>query len=92
MSIARNLFRIWMMLTILALCVAGASYWLVQHLPAARSASDANIYIALFLASLAAPLALAIALTALGLMLGLLRWVWRMTHRNPGRLRVARMG
>ncbi len=91
MSIARGLFRVWTTATLLSFCVAAASYFLLQHLPAAKSAGDANIYIPLFLAGLAAPFALGAALTALGLALGVLRWIWRTVHPAPGRLRAARM-
>lgn len=80
MSISRCLFRIWMALTVVAVLAAGACFWLVLHLPAAQSVSQGNMYIPLFLVSIAAPIVIGPVLIVLGLVWGLLRWTATAAH------------
>jgi hypothetical protein len=82
MSIVGCLFRIWAGLTVLAVAIAAASYWLVDHLPAAQSAESANIYVNAFLITAPAPVLTVPALVAVGLVWGLLRWLSRRLHRS----------
>ena len=86
MSLRNSLFRIWLALTIVSVAVDVACFWLVQHTPAALPGTQDYNYITIFLVSAPAPIVLAILLTALGVLVGLLRWLWnaiRPAHTMP---------
>ena len=76
MSIRKSLFRIWVALTVVSIGVDAASLWLGQHARAMLPGANDYNYITIFLVSAPAPIALAVLLTVLGLLLGLVRWVW----------------
>jgi hypothetical protein len=82
MSIVGCLVRAWMSLTILAVAINFASVWLVDHLPAARSVSEANIYLDVFMISAPAPIVLVPVLTVVGGLWGLLRALSRLVQRS----------
>ncbi len=82
MSIVRCLFRIWMALTVLAVAIDIACFWLASHLPAAQNAGQANIFLNTFLISAPAPVLIVPALAVVGLFWGLLRWLSRLVHRS----------
>jgi hypothetical protein len=87
MSIIRSLFRLWMSLTVLAVAIDLACFWLVEHLPAARTASEGNIYLDVFLISVPAPVLLSPVLALTGLVWGLLRSLSRLARRPQARPR-----
>lgn len=86
MSISKCLFLIWAKLSLLSVLVDVASYWLVEHTPAAVPGSTDPNYLMIFTASVPAPIVLAIVLTLVWLFLklssALLRWIWKMLHRK----------
>jgi hypothetical protein len=86
MSISKCLFLIWVKLSLLSILVDVASYWLVEHTPAAVPGSTNLNYLMIFTVSVPAPIVLAIVLTLVWLFLtlswALLRWIWKMLHRK----------
>lgn len=82
MSIVRCLFRIWAGLTVLAVVIALACFWLADYIPAAQDAESANVYVNAFLIAAPAPVLTVPALVAVGLFWALLRWLSRRVHRS----------
>jgi len=83
MSIVGCLFRLWATLTVLAIAIDIACFWLVEHIPAAQTASEATIYLSTFMVSAPAPFLLVPVLVVVGLLWGLLRSLWHLAHRPP---------
>jgi hypothetical protein len=86
MSVKQCLFRLWVKLTVLSVVVDVASFWLVDHTPAAVPGSDGPNYLLILLVSAPAPIVLAVVLTLVGLFCSLSGWVWkklRLAWRQP---------
>jgi hypothetical protein len=74
MSVKQCLFRLWVKLTVLSVLVDIASFWLVDHTPAAVPGSDGPNYLLILLVSAPAPIVLAVVLTLVGLFCSLSGW------------------
>jgi len=82
MSITGCLFRMWATLSVLAVALAIACFWLVEHLPAAQSANEATIYLTTFLISALAPMLLVPVLAMVGVTWAVLRALLRLAQRS----------
>lgn len=85
MSIRKNLIRVWLALSLTSILVDVACFWLVQHSNAPLPGNYRVNYITIFLISAPAPLALAVVLTFLGVVIAVLRAIWRLSRRAAQR-------
>ena len=85
MSVGKNLFRMWLTLSLASLAIDAACFWLSAHTPAATPDRPTVNYVVIFMLSAPLPFVLAVLFILIGIVFSLMRGLWALVHASRRR-------